>query len=81
VIDKRLAWAEQYLLQAFLAFNSAFEVVLPVHALACSRPDDVRRLIPSFRPEVVNPEHSGSAGGAAQGVLESEGTAPRASGR
>lgn len=55
VVDKRLAWAEQYLLQAFLAFNAAFEVALPVHALARSRPGDVRRLIPSFRPEAVNP--------------------------
>jgi predicted O-methyltransferase YrrM len=53
VIDKRLAWAEQYLLQAFLAFNPAFEVILPVHALARSWPDEVRRLIPSFRPGVA----------------------------
>jgi predicted O-methyltransferase YrrM len=28
-----LYWAEQYMLQAFLAFNSAFEVVCGVHAL------------------------------------------------
>jgi hypothetical protein len=55
VIDMRLAWAEQYLLQAFLAFNPAFEVVLPAHALARAWPDEVRRLIPSFRPGIVAP--------------------------
>jgi hypothetical protein len=27
-------WAEQYLLQAFLAFNQEFEVLLPAHAMA-----------------------------------------------
>lgn len=52
VVDGRLAWAEQYLLQAFLAFNQAFEVVLPLHALARSEHDAVHRLIPSFGPDV-----------------------------
>jgi hypothetical protein len=32
--DYALYWAEQYLLQAFLAFNSSFEAVCAVHALA-----------------------------------------------
>jgi hypothetical protein len=31
--DFALYWAEQYLLQAFLAFNSSFEVLCAVHAL------------------------------------------------
>jgi hypothetical protein len=53
VVDRRLAWAEQYLLQAFLAFNSAFEVTLPLHALARSEPDAVRQLIPSFGRDVA----------------------------
>lgn len=48
VVDWRLAWAEQYLLQAFLAFNHEFEVVLPVYALARARPSVVSAHIPSF---------------------------------
>jgi hypothetical protein len=35
--DYALYWAEQYMLQAFLAFNSSFEVVCAVHALARER--------------------------------------------
>jgi hypothetical protein len=35
--DYGLYWAEQYLLQAFLAFNSEFEVMCAVHALARER--------------------------------------------
>jgi predicted O-methyltransferase YrrM len=53
VVDMRLAWAEQYLLQAFLAFNEEFEVVLPVHALARCAPDEFGRLISSFGPGVA----------------------------
>ncbi|HVW18951.1 MAG TPA: class I SAM-dependent methyltransferase [Solirubrobacteraceae bacterium] len=41
-------WAEQYLLQAFLAFNPTFEVLLPVHVLAREHADRLRRLVPSF---------------------------------
>jgi len=50
VVDMRLAWAEQYLLQAFLAFNRQFEVLLPVHALARTAPAELDRLIPGFHP-------------------------------
>lgn len=35
--DFALYWAEQYLLQAFLAYNSAFEVLCGVHALGRER--------------------------------------------
>jgi Methyltransferase domain len=35
--DFGLYWAEQYLLQAFLAFNSSFEVLCAVHALGRER--------------------------------------------
>ena len=35
--DYALYWAEQYLLQAFLAFNSEFETVCAVHALGRER--------------------------------------------
>lgn len=48
VMDYRRAWAEQYLLQAFLAFNTDFEVVLPVHACIRTYPSRVRELVPSF---------------------------------
>ncbi len=48
----RYYWAEQYLLQAFLAFNDAFEVLLPAQALAREQPDRLGRVIPSFGPGV-----------------------------
>jgi Methyltransferase domain len=48
VVEMRRAWAEQYLLQAFLAMNPDFEVVLPVHALIRQQPNLVRQLVPSF---------------------------------
>ncbi len=55
VVEERRAWAEQYLLQAFLAFNRDFEVVLPNYALARAAPDVLKRLIPSFDPYTVRP--------------------------
>lgn len=48
VKDLRFAWAEQYLLQAFLAFNEQFEVVLPVHALWRDRHDQLVQVIPDL---------------------------------
>ncbi len=42
-------WAEQYLLQAFLAFNPAFEVLVPAHALARAHPERLGAVVPSFR--------------------------------
>jgi hypothetical protein len=36
--DFALYWAEQYLLQAFLAFNSGFDVLCAVHALGREQP-------------------------------------------
>jgi hypothetical protein len=53
VLELRKAYAEQYLLHAFLAFNGAFEVVLPVHALASSDQERFGRVIPSFSPGVT----------------------------
>jgi hypothetical protein len=55
VVEQRRAWAEQYLLQAFLAFNHDFEVVLPNYALARAAPDALERAIPSFEPHTVHP--------------------------
>jgi hypothetical protein len=43
-------WAEQYLLQAFLAFNTAFEILVPAHALAREHPERLAAAIPSFAP-------------------------------
>ncbi len=43
-------WAEQYLLQAFLAFNDSFDVILPAAAVATEFPDRLARVIPSFSP-------------------------------
>jgi Methyltransferase domain len=45
-------WAEQYLLQAFLAFNDAFEVFLSAQAVAREYPDRLAAAIPSFAPGV-----------------------------
>ena len=42
-----LFWAEQYLLQAFLAFNSEFEVLCALHALSRAFPARVAGVIPS----------------------------------
>jgi Methyltransferase domain len=43
-------WAEQYLLQAFLAFNQSFEILVPAHALAREHPDRLASVIRSFTP-------------------------------
>jgi hypothetical protein len=41
-------WAEQYLLQAFLAFNRAFTVLVPAQAVARAHPERLGRVVPSF---------------------------------
>jgi predicted O-methyltransferase YrrM len=43
-------WAEQYLLQAFLAGNRGFEVLAGTFALCRDRPDAMARLAPTWRP-------------------------------
>ena len=48
-------WAEQYLLQAFLAFNACYRVALPVHALWREHPERLAALIPSFTGEGIGP--------------------------
>jgi Methyltransferase domain len=42
-VDYGLYWAEQYLLQAFLAFNSSFAVTCAVHALIRERAQRMQR--------------------------------------
>ncbi|HLH65314.1 MAG TPA: class I SAM-dependent methyltransferase [Solirubrobacteraceae bacterium] len=53
VAELRRYWAEQYLLQAFLAFNDEFEVLVPAHALAREHPARLAAVIPSFGPGVA----------------------------
>lgn len=50
VIDERRAWAEQYLVQAFLSFNDAFRVELPLYAVARACPERLAAVVPSFSP-------------------------------
>jgi len=50
VVDERRVWAEQYLLQAFLAFNDAFRVEFPAHAVAGTAPQALSEAVRSFRP-------------------------------
>ena len=45
---QRLFWAEQYLLQAFLAMNHGYEVVLATHAARMRQPDRFRALLPGW---------------------------------
>jgi hypothetical protein len=53
VFELRRAWGEQYLLQAFLAYNEEFEVLMPCHALSRAEPERSSQLISSFGPEVA----------------------------
>jgi hypothetical protein len=52
-------WAEQYLLQAFLAFNPLWEVLFAAYAVTRAFPDRLASTVPSLRtahgPEVVYP--------------------------
>jgi hypothetical protein len=53
IIDLRWAWAEQYLLQAFLAFNPTYEVIFPAHAVTRSHPDLVADAVPAYEPSAA----------------------------
>lgn len=44
--DFGLYWTEQYLLQAFLAFNSGYEILASVYALKRERPAEMAALLP-----------------------------------
>lgn len=46
----RKFWTEQYLLQAFLAFNAEFEVLLGMAYLAVVHPEDYRTAFPNSLP-------------------------------
>jgi hypothetical protein len=45
-------WAEQYLLQAFLAYNTEWEVIVPAQAIAREYPERLRAVVPSFGERV-----------------------------
>jgi predicted O-methyltransferase YrrM len=53
VFDGR-AWNEQYLVRAFLAFNSAFRVRLAVGWLSYYRPDALRAAVPGYPSRYPN---------------------------
>lgn len=53
VVDDHRFWTEQYLLQAFLAFNDAFEVLLALNWLRIEHPaalDEAFGAAPGYRP-------------------------------
>jgi hypothetical protein len=47
-LERGWFWFEQYLLQAFLSGNDAWEVELALHDLTRTEPDLVRELVPSY---------------------------------
>lgn len=49
VLNHHLFWTEQYLLQAFLAFNSSFEVIWASSFMSRSHPERLERAIPSWK--------------------------------
>ncbi|HEY2745671.1 MAG TPA: class I SAM-dependent methyltransferase [Polyangia bacterium] len=55
VKDSRTFFNEQYLLQAFLAFNGAFEVILAGSYLAATQPAAMSAAFRSFQPGAVGP--------------------------
>lgn len=48
VVNDRRLWAEQYLVQAFLTFNSAFRVRFPAMAVSRAAPEILAELVPEF---------------------------------
>lgn len=44
----RFFWNEQYLIEAFLAFNEEFEVIMATHAIWLAHADYLRKVIPSL---------------------------------
>ena len=49
IVDWHRFWTEQYLLQAFLAFNTEFEVLIGSNLLHLRHPDELAEAIPSYR--------------------------------
>jgi hypothetical protein len=58
VLDEFRFWSEQYLLQAFLTFNSEFEVMMATHYLAHRYREDLKTAFPNLenlKPPLPNP--------------------------
>lgn len=53
--ETRYFWNEQYLLQAFLAFNERFEVLWPGHSLHLNHADKMNSLLPHYEKLKVGP--------------------------
>jgi hypothetical protein len=48
-------WNEQYLLQAFLAFNSGFEILWGGSYMHLKHPEDLKHAFRSYDPKTVLP--------------------------
>jgi hypothetical protein len=55
LIKERRAWNEQYLLEAFLAFNSDFEILLANHFLSVEQPETAGRIL--AQPTISSSPH------------------------
>jgi len=51
VLKKHRFWNEQYLLQAFLTFQSAFEIVFGASYMHLEHPDELRKTFSSYEPQ------------------------------
>ena len=54
-VQSRWYWSEQYLLQAFLAFNPEFEIRCSSQLLAREAPERLARMISGYDPETRIP--------------------------
>ncbi len=50
VIERRRFWTEQYLLQAFLTYNSEFEVLISSGYLKAHFPEELKSVFPTAAP-------------------------------
>jgi hypothetical protein len=55
LMEERYFWTEQYLLHAFLCFNSAFRVLWAGAFMAREHPDEVAAAFSSFEPGKTTP--------------------------
>lgn len=55
LLDRRFIWTEQYLLQAFLAFNNEFEVIFPAYFVHFHARDALRAAFRSYDAAVTRP--------------------------
>ncbi|BAZ43124.1 hypothetical protein NIES4102_01200 [Chondrocystis sp. NIES-4102] len=53
--EARFFWNEQYLLQAFLSFNQAFQVIMPTYALSKQYTEVFEACIPSCKEQKSSP--------------------------